>query len=168
MNNTDFVKAYAGNRVLGTGHSGFKGARLSLWLDRLGGFIADRKRNFAFLTKVLADRAGLLLGLPQATSGSVPSWFDYLLTLEPKAGNREELMHYLAGHKSGIRLHFAANMLHQPCAEEMVHRVTAPLDGSDVIMRRSCRFGPYPGLGQEQLVHAAGCLRRWLTGKTAS
>ena len=36
MKHTDFAKAYAGKRVLVTGHSGFKGAWLSLWLDRLG------------------------------------------------------------------------------------------------------------------------------------
>ena len=137
-------------------------------LDRLDGFIADRKRNFAFLTKELADLEGPLLGLPQATPGSDPSWFGYLLTLGPEAGNREELMQFLADHKIGTRLLFAGNILRQPCAEGMAHRVAAPLDGTDVIMRRSFWIGLYPGLDQEQLAHAASCLRGWLTGKAVS
>lgn len=137
-------------------------------LDRLDGFVADRKRNFAILTDALADLEGPLLQLPKAIPGSDPSWFGYLLTLGPKAGDREELMRFLAEHKIGVRLLFAGNILRQPCAEGMPHRVAAALDGTDVILRRSFWIGLYPGLRREQLEHAAGCLRRWLTGKAIS
>ncbi|WP_053062314.1 lipopolysaccharide biosynthesis protein RfbH [Desulfovibrio sp. TomC] len=137
-------------------------------LDRLDGFIQDRKRNFAYLTEALADLEGPWLTLPKATPGSAPSWFGYLMTLGPEAGNREELLQYMAEHKIGTRLLFAGNILRQPCAEGMPHRVAAPLDGTDVILRRSFWIGLYPGLCREQLDHAATCLRRWLTsGKRA-
>lgn len=133
-------------------------------LDRLDGFIAARKRNFAFLHEALADLEGPLLGLPRATPGSDPSWFGFLVTLGPDAGEREDVLRRLSAHKIGTRLLFAGNILCQPCAEGLTHRAPVPLDGTETILRRSFWLGLYPGLGEAQLAHAAGCLRAWLTG----
>lgn len=133
-------------------------------LDRLEGFIAARRRNFSFLSEALADLEGPLLFLPRATPGSDPSWFGFLMTLGPAAGEREALLRHLAAHKVGTRLLFAGNMLRQPCAEGMAHRAPVPLAGTDTIMRRSFWIGLYPGLDEAQLGHAAACLRAWLTG----
>jgi len=134
-------------------------------LDRLDGFIAARRRNFAFLTEALADLEGPLLSLPRPTPGSDPSWFGYLLTLGPAAGEREALLRHLAAHKIGTRLLFAGNMLRQPCAEGMPHRTPVALSGTDTILRRSFWMGLYPGLDEGQLGWAAACLRDWLTGE---
>jgi CDP-6-deoxy-D-xylo-4-hexulose-3-dehydrase len=134
-------------------------------LDRLEGFIAARRRNFAVLTDALADLEGPLLSLPRATPGSDPSWFGFLLTLGPKAGEREALLQHLAAHKIGTRLLFAGNILRQPCAAGMVHRAPVDLSGTDTILRRSFWIGLYPGLDAAQLGHAAACLRAWLTGE---
>lgn len=137
-------------------------------LDRLEGFNAERRRNFEFLHQSLRDLEGPLLTLPKATPGSDPCWFGYLLTLGPEAGNREELLRFMADHKIGTRLLFAGNILRQPCAEGMVHRAPVPLTGTDTIMHRSLWVGLYPGLVREQLQHTVDCLRRWLTGGTSA
>jgi len=134
-------------------------------LDRLDGFVATRRRNFALLQEALADLEGPLVSLPRATPGSDPSWFGYLLTLGPAAGAREALLRHLAAHKIGTRLLFAGNMLCQPCAADMPHRAPMPLTGTDTILHRSFWIGLYPGLGPDQLTHAAACLRGWLTGE---
>ena len=49
-------------------------------MDRLDGFIAARKHNFAYLKERLQSVEEFLV-LPEATPGSDPSWFGFLLTL---------------------------------------------------------------------------------------
>lgn len=133
-------------------------------LDRLDGFIADRRRNFAFLRDALADLEGNGLILPRPTPGSDPSWFGFLLTLEKGTGDRADLLRRLEAHKIGSRLLFAGNMLCQPCSEGMVHRCPFPLEGTDAILRRSFWIGLYPGLTEAQLAHSVRQLRLWLAG----
>lgn len=65
MSPTDALKGFAGRRVLITGHTGFKGSWLSLWLTRLGarvtGFsdaIPTDPSHFANLKLDLDDRRG--------------------------------------------------------------------------------------------------------------
>ena len=49
---------YAGKKVLLTGHTGFKGAWLTLWLERLGakvvGFALEAERDSVFTTAAVA------------------------------------------------------------------------------------------------------------------
>lgn len=65
MSAHDALKSYSGRRVLVTGHTGFKGSWLSLWLTRLGarviGFsdtIPTEPSHFATLNLGLDDRRG--------------------------------------------------------------------------------------------------------------
>ncbi len=53
---TMFSGAYAGRRVLVTGHTGFKGAWLSLWLHRLGAHVAG------YSLEVASDRGMFMAG----------------------------------------------------------------------------------------------------------
>ncbi len=53
-------------------------------MDRLDGFIAARRRNFAYLKDRLRSVEEFLV-LPEATAGADPSWFGFLLTLRDDA-----------------------------------------------------------------------------------
>lgn len=127
-------------------------------LKRLAGFTAIRKRNFTLLSEALAPLEGGPLMLPRSTEHSDPSWFGYLLTVDP-ACNREDLLQYLNSRRIGTRLLFAGNMTRQPCFEGVPHRVFADLRGTDQIMRRTFWIGLYPALTEDHVLHAAQTLR---------
>jgi len=131
-------------------------------LDRLDGFIAARKRNFAHLTAALADAQDFLI-LPEATPGSDPAWFGYPITLRPEAGvNRVDLLQYLDQHKIGTRLLFAGNLVRQPSMAGRNFRVVGELPVADRIMRDTFWIGVWPGLTSAQLDYTAEMIRRFV------
>lgn len=133
-------------------------------LDRLGGFIATRKRNFEHLGAALADARDFLV-LPEATPGSDPSWFGYPITLRPEAGvNRVDLLQYLDQHKIGTRLLFAGNLVRQPSMAGRNFRVVGELPVADRIMRDTFWIGVWPGLTEAQLGYTAGLIRQFVAG----
>jgi CDP-4-dehydro-6-deoxyglucose reductase, E1 len=117
-------------------------------LERLPAFIEARKRNAAYLKEHLAPLEDVLV-LPEATAGSDPSWFGFLLTL--RAGERVELLKYLDHHRIGTRLLFGGNLLRQPYFQGREHRIHGTLETTDRIMRQTFWIGVYPGLTQESL-----------------
>jgi CDP-6-deoxy-D-xylo-4-hexulose-3-dehydrase len=120
-------------------------------LDRLNGFIAARRRNFAHLRDGLAELADVLI-LPEATPGSDPSWFGFPLTLREDAPfGREELVANLNGHGIGTRNLFGGNLVRQPYMQGRAFRAAGDLAASDVVMRRTFWIGVYPGLGEPQI-----------------
>jgi CDP-6-deoxy-D-xylo-4-hexulose-3-dehydrase len=120
-------------------------------LDRLDGFIAARRRNFALLKVGLADLEDVLI-LPEATPGSEPSWFGFPLTLRADAPfSREELIAELNTHRIGTRNFFGGNLVRQPYMQGRQFRVAGDLATSDVVMRRTFWIGVYPGLGMPQI-----------------
>lgn len=131
-------------------------------LDRLDGFIAARKRNFAWLAEALADAQDFLV-LPEPTPGSDPSWFGYPITLRPEAGvNRVDLLQYLDQHKIGTRLLFAGNLVRQPSMAGRNFRVVGELPVADRIMRDTFWIGVWPGLTSTQLDYTASHIRTFL------
>src|SRR4051794_16364473 len=96
-------------------------------LARLDGFVADRRRNHAYLSAALADMQDLLI-LPEATPDSDPSWFGFAITVRPDAplGRREVVAHL---EQAGIatRMLFAGNLLRQPAYRDIEHRVVGSL-----------------------------------------
>ncbi len=124
-------------------------------MDRLDGFVAARRRNFAHLSARLAGLADRLL-LPRATPGSDPSWFGFPMTLLPGVKHtRERLTAHLDKHKIGTRLLFAGNLTRQPYFKGRPHRVSGTLETTDLVMARTFWIGVYPGLSLEMLNFAA-------------
>ena len=120
-------------------------------MDRLEGFIAARRANFAWLRARLQSCADFL-HLPGATPGSDPSWFGFLLTLKESAGvRRGDLVDYLEQNRIGTRLLFAGNLTKQPYMAGHGYRVSGTLANTDIVMNRSFWVGVYPGLGEAQL-----------------
>ncbi|MGC0154878.1 lipopolysaccharide biosynthesis protein RfbH [Chromobacterium vaccinii] len=131
-------------------------------MDRLDGFIAARKRNFAYLSERLQSCAEFLL-LPEATPGSDPSWFGFPLTLRPEAQvGRVELLNYLDQYRIGTRLLFAGNLTRQPYMQGRHYRCATPLPVTDRIMNDTFWIGLYPGLSQQMLDFTAGKLETFL------
>lgn len=120
-------------------------------MDRLPGFIEARKRNFAFLKNRLKSCEQFLI-LPEATLGSMPSWFGFPITLREAAGmNRVQLLKYLDQYKIGTRLLFAGNLTRQPYFEGRSYRISGDLASTDQVMNNTFWIGVYPGLNEEVL-----------------
>ena len=136
-------------------------------LDRLDGFIAARRRNFAHLREGLADLADVLI-LPEATPGAEPSWFGFPLTLRADAPfSREELVADLNRHRIGTRNLFGGNLVRQPYMQGRTFRVAGDLAASDVVMRRTFWTGVYPGLGAPQIDFVIDRIRAFCKGRHA-
>ena len=126
-------------------------------LARLDGFGAARRRNWAFYREALADLQDVIV-LPEATPGSDPSWFGFLLTVRPEAPfTRDDLVRKLEERKIQTRMLFAGNLVRQPALTVLAEqarasgnpapfRVAGPLERTDVVMSRSMWVGVYPGL----------------------
>ena len=124
-------------------------------LERLPEFIAARQRNFQFLRERLAGLEEFLI-LPEATSGSEPSWFGFPLTLRETAGvNRVDLLRYLDQYRIGTRLLFAGNLLRQPYFQGWAYWLVGELPNTDVVMNRTFWLGVYPGLNAAMLESVA-------------
>jgi CDP-6-deoxy-D-xylo-4-hexulose-3-dehydrase len=120
-------------------------------LDRLDGFIATRRANFAHLHQRLQSCVEFL-HLPQATPKSNPSWFGFPLVLRPESGiKRVDLLNYLDQNKIGTRLLFAGNLTRQPYMRGQNFRVHGELRNTDTVMNQTFWLGVYPGLSTEML-----------------
>ncbi len=112
-------------------------------LERLPGFIEQRKENFERLKNGLLDLSERLL-LPEPTPGSEPSWFGFPLSL--KEDERPALIDFLEQRKIGTRLLFGGNLTRQPYFEGREYRVHGNLTNTDSVMQRAFWIGVYPGL----------------------
>ncbi len=120
-------------------------------MDRLEGFIAARRRNFAFLHAELIELEEFLI-LPEATPRSNPSWFGFPLTVRSKAPfDRNELVKFLNSKGVATRLLFGGNLIRQPYFRGREYRVVGNLDTSDQVMKSTFWVGLYPGLGKPEL-----------------
>jgi len=120
-------------------------------LDKLDGFIAARKQNFATLHKGLEPLQNCYL-LPEATPGSDPSWFGFPIAVKPESGvTRERVIHHLELRKIGTRLLFGGNLTRQPAYKDCEFRIAGELTNADYVMNNVFWIGVYPGLTEEML-----------------
>ena len=131
-------------------------------LDRLDGFIAGRRRNFARLHERLSPFADRLI-LPEATPGSDPSWFGFPLTLR-ETGRRTALLRHLTERRIGTRLLFGGNLTRQPYMLGRDFRTVGDLAASDRVMHDTFWIGVYPGLGEPAIDYAAEAIGEFLGG----
>lgn len=117
-------------------------------LNKLDHFIERRRQNFDGLTqRLLSEGLDKYFILPQATPGSKPSWFGYLLTLrDPILISRRDLTQQLEEKKVGSRLLFAGNLTKQPAFKEVEYRISGSLLNTDKVMENSFWIGVWPGL----------------------
>ncbi|MFF3263914.1 lipopolysaccharide biosynthesis protein RfbH [Streptomyces sp. NPDC002932] len=130
-------------------------------LGKLADFTAARKRNWQRLRDGLEGVPGLLL--PEATPGSDPSWFAFVLTLTEDAPfRRAELVDFLNARRIGTRLLFAGNLVRHPAYLDVEHRISGGLTNSDIIMERTFWIGVYPGITAEMTDYMVASIREFV------
>lgn len=123
-------------------------------LDKLPKFIEARKKNWQMLWDGLASMEDKLI-LPEATPGSDPSWFGFLLTVREGTGlSRDRIVNHLE--KKGIqtRMLFAGNLIKHPCFDDMRpekkgYRVIGDLPITDKIVKDTFWVGVFPGMSAD-------------------
>lgn len=130
-------------------------------LDKLSEFIAKRRQNFDFLYQNLQDLRDVLT-LPEATPGSEPSWFGFLLSVKEDANfTRNELVQYLESRRIGTRLLFGGNLIRQPLYQGLNYRVIGDLPNTDRVMQSAFWIGLFPGLTEEMLNYTVSVMREF-------
>ena len=139
-------------------------------LERLDGFAAARRANWAFYREALAGLEDVLV-LPEPTAGSEPSWFGFMMTVREGAKvSRDDLVRRLEAQKIQTRMLFAGNLVRQPAMTQLARdaraqgrplpfRVVGALPNTDVIMNRAFWIGVYPGLTPAMRDHVVRTLR---------
>ncbi|MBQ4329673.1 MAG: lipopolysaccharide biosynthesis protein RfbH [Lentisphaeria bacterium] len=133
-------------------------------LDKLEGFTAKRKANFAKLYDGLKDLKELEIF--EKYPESDPAWFGFLLTVTEEAGfTRNELTEYLEKNQIQTRNLFAGNLLKHPCFEGLEenkdYRVIGGLPNTERIMNNSFWVGVYPGMTEEKLDYMISKIREF-------
>ncbi|UNO40772.1 lipopolysaccharide biosynthesis protein RfbH [Streptomyces sp. MST-110588] len=132
-------------------------------LAKIDRFVAARRRNWQRLHDGLEGVPGLLL--PRPTPGSDPSWFGFVITVEPDAPfTRRELVAFLEGRKIATRLLFAGNLARQPAYQDQNYRVVGDLTNSDIITEQTFWIGVYPGITEEMTDYMVASIREFVAG----
>jgi CDP-6-deoxy-D-xylo-4-hexulose-3-dehydrase len=122
-------------------------------IQKLDGFIATRRANFAYLNAGMQDLQEFFI-LPEATPHSQPSWFGFPLAVRPGAPfNRSLVIQILESHKIATRLLFGGNLTRQPAYKNIPQRSVGALGNSDFVMNNVFWVGLYPGLSAEMLAY---------------
>jgi CDP-6-deoxy-D-xylo-4-hexulose-3-dehydrase len=136
-------------------------------LKKLPSFVAARRSNFdAFYRRL--SRFKEILRLPEATSGSTPSWFGFLIVVQPGSGvTRDSLVEALEKARVQTRMLFAGNLVRQPLFDEMREsgtgfRVAGDLNNTDRLMSDGFWFGVYPGMTEAHIDHICNTIEMHL------
>jgi CDP-6-deoxy-D-xylo-4-hexulose-3-dehydrase len=133
-------------------------------LDRVDGFVAARRSNFAKLTELLTPFEDVLI-LPKATPRSDPSWFGFPITIRPDAPfTRDALVHWLEAHRIATRLLFGGNLIRQPYMRRREFRVVGELANADLVTTNCFWIGVFPGLTDDHLQYMAETIDAFLKG----
>jgi CDP-4-dehydro-6-deoxyglucose reductase, E1 len=120
-------------------------------LERLDGFHAARRRNFARLDSALAELDDRI-ARPRALPAADPSWFGYPFTLRDAGpAERRELQLFLLERRIDSRLVLGGNLTRQPGYQGLQHRIAGPLTGADRVTEASLWVGCYPGLSDPMI-----------------
>lgn len=131
-------------------------------LRKLPRFIEVRKRNWALLREGLKDLEQFFI-LPEASLGSDPSWFGFLLTIRDGAPfTRRDLLKHLDEREIGTRLLFGGNLLRQPAYKDIPRRVVGDLSNSDRVMRQSFWLGVYPSITPRMIEYVVSVIHEFV------
>ncbi|MBW8699697.1 GDP-perosamine synthase [Streptomyces sp. MBT84] len=133
-------------------------------LAKLDSFIEARQRNWRRLREGLDGVPGLLL--PDATPRSEPSWFGFVITVDPEAPfGRAELVDFLESRRIGTRRLFAGNLTRHPAYIDQPHRIVGELTNSDVITEHTFWIGVYPALTDEMLDYVTASIKEFVAAR---
>lgn len=136
-------------------------------LEKLDDIVERRRHNFKVLREGLDGTPWLILPEPQRHSN--PSWFGFLISVEPDAPfTRNDLSKYLEAHRIQTRNLFAGNLLKHPAFDQMResgsgYRVVGDLSGTDFIMNNTLWIGVYPGMTDEMLKYMVDIIKKFVS-----
>ncbi|MEV4258130.1 lipopolysaccharide biosynthesis protein RfbH [Spirillospora sp. NPDC049652] len=133
-------------------------------LDRLTAFGEARRKNWQRLRDELDGVPGLRL--PEPTPDSNPSWFGFVITVDPAAPfTRTELVRHLEEKQIRTRLLFSGNILRHPAYRDVEHRVVGSLENSDTIVDHTFWIGVYPGVTDEMTDYVGRTIREYVAAR---
>jgi NDP-hexose-3,4-dehydratase len=136
-------------------------------LAKLDDFCAARRRNWRRLRDGMDGLPHLLL--PEPTPRSDPSWFGFVITVDPDAPfGRAEFEQFLEDRKIGTRQLFAGNLTRHPAYVDQPNRIVGELTNSDIITRQSFWVGVYPGLTDEMIDYVIASTKEFLSAHAAA
>jgi len=133
-------------------------------LEKLPRFIETRRRNWQTYREGLSKYEDYFI-LPQATAGSDPSWFGFLLTVRDKAPfGKNDLVRYLESRGIATRMLFGGNLVRQPAYVDtgVEYRTFDTLENTDKIMRDAFWIGVYPGLSETMVGYVLSVFQDFL------
>ncbi|MBM4421862.1 MAG: lipopolysaccharide biosynthesis protein RfbH [Chloroflexi bacterium] len=131
-------------------------------LDKLPGFVAARKQNFAKLYEAMKRWEEYFI-LPRWLPKADPSWFAFPITVRDSVPfDRTALTRYLEERRVETRMLFAGNILKQPGYQNIECRAIGGLPVSDQVMRSTFFVGVYPGLTDEKIDYMLNVLEDFL------
>jgi len=121
-------------------------------LEKVEGFVAARRRNWALLNKGISMSPILSQNLKpvEATPGTDPSWFGFPINCNESI-DRTRLTRFLEENRIGTRLLFAGNLLRQPAYLNVERRVVGELTNTDFIMNKTFWIGVHPGINEAKI-----------------
>lgn len=134
-------------------------------LDRLPGFVEQRRRNFARLYEGLAAYQDRLV-LSALDPRSNPSWFGFPITTTGGLSS-QDLVQWLESANIETRKVFGGNILRQPAFANIRSRVHGTLEESDRVMRDTFFIGVYPGLTAEMIEFILGRFKEFFDRESA-
>jgi len=120
-------------------------------MEKLPGFVAQRKKNFARLYAGLKQFEEFLI-LPTWSPDADVSWFACPLTLRDGVPfDRKAITTFLESRKIETRTLFAGNILKQPAYRSIEARTIGNLPVANKVMTDTFFVGVYPGLNEEKI-----------------
>jgi CDP-6-deoxy-D-xylo-4-hexulose-3-dehydrase len=119
-------------------------------LDRLDGFVEERRANAAYWTGRLAPLSPHL-ALPSEDAGTRHAWFAYPVAVAEGAPfAREQLVAHLEARGVETRPIMAGNIAEQPAMAAIPHRVVGELPNARSIHRSAFFFGNHQAIGEAE------------------
>jgi len=132
-------------------------------MDKLPEFCEKRKAHFKEWTRIFSKYPQYFV-LPEATEGSDPAWFAFIVTIKDDASfTRDEITRFLNEKLIETRNLFAGNMAKQPAFVNKNWRMVDHLENTDYIMNNTFFLGTYPGLTKEMFDYVESVLEEFVT-----
>ncbi|MEU5940809.1 lipopolysaccharide biosynthesis protein RfbH [Micromonospora sp. NPDC047548] len=130
-------------------------------LAKVAEFGAARRRNWQRMHDGLRDVPGLLL--PSPTPDSDPSWFGFVITVQPDAPfTRRGLTDFLESRRVATRRFFGGNLTRHPAYVDREHRIAHALTNSDLITQNTFWVGVYPALTAQMIDYVVATIREFV------
>ncbi len=137
----------------------------SAQMDKLPEFCEKRKTNFLEWERIFSKYPDYFI-LPEATEGSDPAWFAFIVTLkEGTTFTRDEITRHLNENLIETRNLFAGNITRQPGFINKQWRISDHLINTDYIMNNTFFLGTYPGLTTEMFEYVEDVLDTFIQSK---